>query len=334
MIVWGLALSIMTMLPVQGIDVGPDSTGIRPKPVPYNPGEKFTFSVEYGFISAGTATLSVVGIDTLQGVPCYHFQSRAQTNPTFSPIFKVDDKVNSYADLYKLASLRMEKHLREGSYKKDFEVDFDPYLPLAYYPSGDTVETAPDAKDVLSSLYFLRLHELQVGTVLSIPTHNNKKNYPLYVKIERKERVKVPAGKFTCFVVEPFLQDEGIFKAKGKILIWITADEKKMPVLVKASVLIGSVSAKLQEYDFGVPVDLDTFTLPARTFEPDTLTAQDELDALPDSIVSPAVIDTAAIDTLERVDPGGYNDDVTPQDAGSQEGKDISVQKKEKPGKN
>jgi len=311
MAIWGYALCLLTMMQLSPSAASADSLVVHAPVVPFFPGEKFTYSVEYGFITAGKASLSVEGIDTLQNIPCYHFQSRAWSNPTFSPIFKVDDRVDSYTDIFRLSSLRLEKHLREGKYKKDLLIDFDPILPLAYYPEGDTLETTPDTQDALSSLYYLRLQELKVGRTISIPHHDNKKNYPLEIRVLRKERIKVPAGKFTCFVIQPFLKDEGIFKSKGKINIWITDDEKKIPVLVKSSVIIGSVSAKLEKYEPGTAVDLTAFKPLMR-------------DTVPDS---------GCADTDLPLETGGNEYEIPPQDAGSQEDKDVPVRAEEEPGK-
>jgi hypothetical protein len=283
---WVVPYSLLILAQAFAASPPADTSAVRPLPAPFHPGEKFVYSVEYGFISAGDASLSVVGIDTVRGIPCYHVQSRALSNPTFSTFFKVEDRVDSYIDMYRLTSLRLEKHLREGRYRKDLEVEFDPGKPLAYYAEGDTLETYPNTQDVLSSLYHLRTTELNVGKTIVIPHHDNKKNSPLEVKILRKENVSVPAGKFTCFVIEPFLKDVGIFKAKGKIQIWITADQRKMPVLVKASVLIGAVNAKLQYYELGTPFDIESFL---RTEQP-----------------SPAGSGT-----------GGGEDEIPPQDSGS-----------------
>jgi hypothetical protein len=297
----GLALSIITVLAVVKLSLAsalPDSGVVRAQAVPYFPGEKFTYSVEYGFISAGKAHLTVLGVDSVRGIPCYHIQSKAWSNPTFSAFFRVDDQVDSFIDIFNLKSLLMVKHLREGKYKKDFMVEFDPFLPLAYYPDGDTLETAPNVQDALSSLYYLRGQEFGVGSVIAIPNHDNKKNYPVEVKITRKERVKVPAGKFTCYVVEPYLTDVGIFKAKGKIWIWLTADEKKIPVLVKTSVIIGSVSAKLEKYEEGTPLDLEAFTI------------GDE-DTVQGCMTSDMINDT-----IEPLEIGGKKDEIPPQDAG------------------
>jgi|GEM_PF-119657 len=315
-LVWSTVLYVLTAAGMSLASSLPDSSTVYLPQVPYAPGEKFTYSVEYGFITAAKAYMSVVGIDTVRGIPCYHIQSKAMTTPTFSTFFRVDDQVDSYINIFDLASMRLVKHLREGKYKKDFMVDFDPELALAYYPDGDTLETAADTQDVLSSLYYLRNQELHVGRKIAIPHHDNKKNYPLEVKVTRRERVKVPAGKFTCFVVEPDIKDVGIFKSRGKIWIWLTADEKKIPVQVKTSIIIGSVSAKLEKYEEGTAPDLE---LPPVARE-DSRSGCHLYDALKD--------------TIESVEIEGeqHEIEIPPQDAGSEENQDVPFQSEEEPG--
>jgi len=62
-----------------------------------------------------------------------------------------------------------------------------------------------------------------------------------------RERVKVPAGEFDCVAIEPMLNAGGIFKNKGRLVIWITDDARRMPVLMRSKVTIGSVSVLLVE---------------------------------------------------------------------------------------
>jgi uncharacterized protein DUF3108 len=82
---------------------------------------------------------------------------------------------------------------------------------------------------------------------VSVPTHDNRKSYDMEVKVHKKERVEVPAGKFDCILVEPMLKSEGVFKSKGSILIWLTDDDRRIPVLVKSKVPIGSISVSLTD---------------------------------------------------------------------------------------
>ena len=60
--------------------------------------------------------------------------------------------------------------------------------------------------------------------------------------------MKVEAGTFDCLVVEPVQETAGLFKHKGKLKVWMTDDDRKMPVLMKSKVLVGYLSAELIRY--------------------------------------------------------------------------------------
>jgi hypothetical protein len=215
-------------------------------------GERFEFSVGYGVIKAGTAVMEIPKIVKFNGKKCYHIVSTARSNKFFSVFFKVDDKVESFMDIHELYSHRFDKHLREGKFKADISTIFDQESHLAIYNnSQDTFSVAEYVQDVLSAFYFIRTQDLKVGKSLFVDNHTDKKNYPLEVKVLKKERVKVPAGTFDCVVVEPILKASGIFKQKGSLTVWLTDDEIKMPVLMKSKVVIGSISTELTNYRLG-----------------------------------------------------------------------------------
>jgi hypothetical protein len=215
-------------------------------------GERFEFSVGYGMIKAGTAVMEIPKIVKFNGKKCYHIVSTARSNKFFSVFFKVDDKVESFMDVHELYSHRFDKHLREGKFKADISTIFDQENHLAIYNnSQDTFSVAEYVQDVLSAFYFIRTQDLKVGKSLFVDNHTDKKNYPLEVKVLKKERVKVPAGTFDCIVVEPILKASGIFQQKGSLTVWLTDDEIKMPVLMKSKVVIGSISTELINYRLG-----------------------------------------------------------------------------------
>jgi hypothetical protein len=215
-------------------------------------GERLEFSVGYGVIKAGTAVMEIAEIVKIDGRKCFHIVSTARSNKFFSVFFKVDDRVESFMDVHGLYSWRYDKHLREGKFRADVSMVFDQEKHLALYNQGkDTFEVAEYAQDVLSAFYFVRTQELTLGRSIFVPNHTDKKNYPLEVKVLRKERVKVPAGEFDCVVVEPIMKTPGIFEHKGSLRVWLTDDEMKMPVLMKSKVVIGSISTELTSYKPG-----------------------------------------------------------------------------------
>ncbi|RKZ30925.1 DUF3108 domain-containing protein [bacterium] len=221
-----------------------------PRPVnteAFAPGELLKFSIDYGFVNAGWANMEVTSIVEYKGRLAYHIQTTAGTNKTFSLFFKVEDRVESLLDTEKFYSLRHEKHLSEGNYRADRWFNFDQQNRRAI-SKGYDIETYPNVMDVLSAFYYVRTLEFEPGDTFYLPNHTDGKNYPLRVAVHRREKVSVPAGTFECIVVEPILKAPGIFEHKGNVFIWLTDDEKKMPVLMKTKIIIGSIDASLIEY--------------------------------------------------------------------------------------
>ena len=71
--------------------------------------------------------------------------------------------------------------------------------------------------------------------------------YKRQVKVLRREQVTVPAGTFHCIVVEPALKFEGLFQQKGKITLWLTDDVRRVPVLIKSQIVIGTIDIVLRD---------------------------------------------------------------------------------------
>ena len=225
----------------------------------FHVGEKLTFKVRYGFIRAGTATMSVLKETTLNSHPVYQIQTTAESVSPFSWVFKVDDVVNSYIDKKGLFTWRFEKKLREGSYKMDLFVDYLPEDSLAKvhtirYRDGNEensydVKVPPFAMDVLAAFYFVRTKSLRVGDIISIVNHDNKKVYNLEVQVYMREQIDTAAGTFNCLRVEPLLKGEGIFQQKGRLLVWLTDDEYKIPVQMTSEVIVGHITTELEKIE-------------------------------------------------------------------------------------
>jgi hypothetical protein len=229
-------------------ELPPDSfTVLKPGVVPFGAGEKLVFSVQYGLVTAGEATLEVRNLAAIAGRPSYRIVSDARTNDFFSKFFTVRDRYESYMDTTSLYSLRYEKHVREGKFKSDDAVDFDQIAHRAVY-KDKTVPIPPRTQDVLSALYYVRTLPLEVGQSISVANHTDGKNYPLVIKVLGREHVKVDAGEFDCVIVEPILRGPGVFTQQGRLTVWLTDDGRRMPVLMKSKVVIGHVAAILKSY--------------------------------------------------------------------------------------
>ena len=212
---------------------------------PFRAGEMLKFSVQYGPIHAGTATLEVADVREWQGHPVYHLLARAESNSFFNKIYRVRNRIESFWDTTGRYSWRYLEDRHEGRHHFHDDIVFDHERQEARYENGQTFPIPPQAQDALSSFYYTRFQPLPLGGSIVFDYHADKKSAPLQVKILGRDRVETPAGRFNCVAIEPVLNAGGIFKNTGRLVIWITDDERRMPVLMKSKVTIGSISVVL-----------------------------------------------------------------------------------------
>lgn len=245
--------TLLLVLPLVAQDPAPEPL---PAP-PFAVGEKLTFSIDYGVINAGEGTLEVAGLVDADGDTCYRIESTARSNRFFSGIYKVRDKVVSYVDREGLFSRYFMKRLREGTYRKTVEIEFDHEEGKARYHDGKVFDVPAGVHDVLSAFYFVRTLDLEVGKDLFLSAHSSRKSYDLKVIVHRQEAVETDFGTHDCFVVQPVMLGEGLFKHEGDLMIYITADERRIPVLMTTRLPVGSIAARLRDYRPGTGVSVD-----------------------------------------------------------------------------
>jgi len=219
-------------------------------------GEKLTFNIKYGIIKAGEATLQIHSHIYTDSTECYKIESLAKTNSFFDNIYKVRDRIESIWDKNKLVTLRFTKKLQEGSYRQYRIHFYYPELNFTIYTKfgrktkqfkEKRIDIPANTQDILSALYYLRLQEFAVGDTLTINVTADGRNYPADVIVHRIEKMKTIFGDKNCFVVEPILKGDAIFKQTGKIFVWLTADEHKIPVKMSSKIVFGSFKAILKD---------------------------------------------------------------------------------------
>lgn len=213
-------------------------------------GERLVFDVGYSFIVAGEAVMSVPRIDTVEGRPCYQILFTVKSTPTFSWIYKVDDRYETMVDVDGLFSWRFSQRIREGSYSRDFEASFDQRNHIAR-AEGKEYPIPPHTHDIISAFYFARTIDytgMRPGQKTFLHNFYKDTTYSLAIKFLGYQRIEVDAGKFDCVLVEPLITEGGLFKAEGRIIIWMTNDDRKIPVKVSTKVAVGSIDSELREY--------------------------------------------------------------------------------------
>ena len=215
-------------------------------------GELLQYKVGYSFITAGKGYFYILPKNIKKfGRDCYDIRFQVRSLESLEWIYRVRDSYRTLLDKESLIPWEFEQHIREGNYKRDFEAYFDQVNNLAY--TKKKIYDVPDnVHDIVSAFFYTRtkdLNKMKKGEVFYLNNFFDDTTYTLGVKMRGRQRVEVEAGKFDCIVIEPLVVEGGLFKSEGSILIWLSNDERKIPVKVATKILIGYVTAELVKYE-------------------------------------------------------------------------------------
>ena len=212
-------------------------------------GEQLTYEISWLNMTAGTAVMAVSDAGMEGDRPLAKLMTTAQSRPVISKFFPVDNRVESIVDPATLLPEHLFFKRREGKKKEDIEYTFhqkDGKVTVVKGGETETVEMPPGTQDVISCLYFARSAlSFLPGSSLTMNVFHDKKNRKLDVRVEEIETVSGPWGEVEAarvLVVMPF---QGLFLNQGNIRVWFTNDDRRIPVRMKAKVIIGSIVADL-----------------------------------------------------------------------------------------
>ncbi len=224
---------------------------------PFGPGERLQMRISYAHLRGGTATLSVRAAEH-RGQVVWSLVAEARSAGFFAWLlrFKVDDRTVATWDPRTGRSLGIEKRLREGRAVRDQMVTIDPESGAAQVQDRKITQTRfdlpPGTLDVLSAFYVARWRGVPEQGRVTLPVFDNGKQYELGVQLVGRERLDLPAplGRQTpTIIIEPqLLEGTGLFVKEGRLKIWLTDDQRRIPVRMRSKVAVGSVSADLESY--------------------------------------------------------------------------------------
>lgn len=228
----------------------PDASAENRAVVPSRPffvGERYTYTITWLNIKAGTAVLEVAG--SAGASEPIRFLTTARSSPMVTKFYPVDNRVESVVDPGTLLPKEMTFRRREGKRKNDFHYVFDQKRGSVSATKDGSVETLPiprETQDAISCLYFVRTKlAFTPGASLVMNVHHDKKTYKLEVRVEAIETVRGPWGSVEAARVLAVMPFQGIFLNEGNVRVWFTTDEQRVPVRMKAKVVIGSIVADL-----------------------------------------------------------------------------------------
>lgn len=213
--------------------------------IPFDVGERLTYTLQFNIIKMGRGYLSVESIDTISDVQSYHVKFEAKTIKFADKLFRVRDQIDIWLNKTDLTTLKIIKDINEGSFHRKYNTIID-YNKSIAVTNGDTIQITGAVRDPYSLLYYFRTIPLEIGQVLDFTTFDNKKLTGFQVIVAGKETVKTPAGRFPCIIVKPFREGKTLLKNKGDMKIWFSDDELRLPVQIQIKLKYGSMLLQLK----------------------------------------------------------------------------------------
>jgi hypothetical protein len=198
----------------------------------------------------------------------YHAIGRGFTTGVTKFFFNVDDDYESFFDKETGIPYQFIRKIDEGGYTKNqegfFNQDRNTITVKDYKNKTEKSFTVPaNTQDILSTFYYLRNHpdidNLKVGESIAIDMFFDDDTTKFKLKYVGNENISTKFGTVPTMVFRPYVQAGRVFKEQESLTVWISDDDNKMPVRIKASLAVGSLKADLDgfkglKYPFTVKV--------------------------------------------------------------------------------
>lgn len=219
----------------------------------FQPGEKLTYILHYGFVNAGEATLHLERSgDSIQGRPILRAVGRGRSIGAFSTFYKVDDYYETWFDEQGVFPWVFIRRVSEGGYEFSQDYKYYQHKQQVKTQENKVHEVPAGVQDMLSAFYFARTidySKAREGDEFTIDCFLDNELWPLKMRYMGKETIKLRNGKFKCLKFQPVVQEGRIFKTNDDLNVWVTDDANHVPVLVQAKVLVGSIKMELSGYE-------------------------------------------------------------------------------------
>jgi hypothetical protein len=223
----------------------------------FQEGEWFKFRMSYsGWLKAGNATLAVKETN-LDGKEVYHVVGKGWTTGPVKWFFKVKDRYESYFDAETGLPYKFIRKIDEGGHTKNIEIAFNQEARKAEVNNKkrkkvSTVVTEADVQDMVSAFYYLRNNyetdKIEKDDEVKLNMFFDEENYVFRLKFLGRETIKTKFGLVKTLKFRPYVMAGRVFKEQESLTLWVSADENKIPLKIKAELAVGSLRAELEAF--------------------------------------------------------------------------------------
>jgi Protein of unknown function (DUF3108) len=237
----------------------PATAQTAPDSHPFPRPETLDYNIEWRLIDAGMAKLTLQR-DGNSDHPGWDLVLHLLSAGLVSKLYKVDD---TYTASYTAPFCVTNTHLiaSEGHRQRDTRVTFDQAHGHAYYLERDlkknsvvlrkTTPIPACVHDVLGALAVLRTMHVEAGKSVQLPISTGKKTASVRVEAQDNEELKIKDRTYKTVRYEAYVFNNILYSRKARLLVWLTADENRLPVQVQVRMgfPVGSVTLTLDKIE-------------------------------------------------------------------------------------
>jgi hypothetical protein len=213
---------------------------------PFGVGEKFEYDAKLGMLNLGGASMQVVSVDTVRGQPSFFFRFRLEGG---NFLFRITTVLESWTTVDGFKSLRYRNDNKENDKVRLREYDIFPDSGFFRQRGKETTEPTPaQPLDDAAILYYVRSTPLEVGQTYRVEKYFRQDKNPLVIRVLKREKMKLPDGTTAdCLVLNPVIDDRGMFADRADARLWITDDARRIPVQIRSTYPFGTVTLRLDK---------------------------------------------------------------------------------------
>jgi hypothetical protein len=211
--------------------------------------EKLSYDVEWRLIQAGTVT-----IESQQSTTSMRIQSAGLV----SSLYKINDTYSvTYDEPFCATSSVMDS--QEGKRHREAKVTYDRAQSRASFLERDVlkdvvlhtnqVDIPNCVHEVVTAILRLRMQTLDPGKSTQIPMSDGRRAASVRVDAQEREEVKTPAGTYKAIRYEAQMMNGVVYTRKGRVFLWLSDDERRLPVQIKLRLPfpIGTITLQLRK---------------------------------------------------------------------------------------
>lgn len=222
---------------------------------PFEPGETLVYDVTWSVFPAGDVRVELVRAGE-ESAGLFEVITTARSKGFVSLIFRVENEFRALFDPDSLCSRKILKKIHEGPRHRETQIVFDAKKRVAVFEDRDlkkpdqpprrAVNDIPACvADVLTAFYVVRRRPLEVGESFVLPINDGAKTHAVAVEVQAREEIETPLGRHAALRVEPKVFGT-LYRRKGRMQIWFSDDERRLPLRIKASVSVGAITGTLR----------------------------------------------------------------------------------------